>query len=147
MSTYASLHYHIVFGTKNRRPWIHPSWEARLHEYLGGTARGLDAFPQGIGGVKDHVHLLIGLKTTHRIADFMRELKKSSSAWVHDNMHVGEFAWQEGYGIFSVSATAREAVKRYIANQRSHHRKRGFREELIELLERAGVEYDARYLD
>ena len=147
MSTYASLHYHIVFSTKNRKRWIDQSWETRLHEYLGGTARGLKAFPQGIGGIEDHVHLLIGLKTTHRIADFMRELKKSSSEWVHETMGVKGFAWQQGYGIFSVSATARDRVKAYIANQRAHHQKKGFREELIELLERAGVEYDPKYLD
>ncbi len=147
MSTYASLHYHIVFSTKNRKRWIDPSWETRLHEYLGGTARGLKAFPQGIGGIEDHVHLLIGLKTTHRIADFMRELKKSASEWVHETMDVKDFRWQEGYGIFSVSATARDGVKAYIANQRSHHQKRGFREELIELLERADVEYDPKYLN
>ena len=147
MSTYASLHYHIVFSTKNRKRWIDQSWETRLHEYLGGTARGLKAFPQGIGGIEDHVHLLIGLKTTYCIADFMRDLKKSSSVWVHETIDVKDFAWQEGYGIFSVSATARDRVKTYIANQRAHHRKRGFREELIELLERADVEYDPKYLN
>jgi len=147
MSTYASLHYHIVFSTKHRKPWIEPSWEPRLHEYLGGTARGLGAFPQGIGGIEDHVHLLIGLKTTHCIADFMRELKKSASAWVHETIGMKDFAWQEGYGIFSVSATARNGVKAYIANQRAHHQIRGYREELIELLERAGVDYDPKYLD
>ncbi len=147
MSTYASLHYHITFSTKNRQRWIHPSWEARLHEYLGGTVRGLDGFSQGIAGIEDHVHLLIGLKTTHTIADFVRELKKASSKWVHDQIGVGDFAWQEGYGVFSVSAPACEKVKQYIANQREHHRKKGYREELIELLQRAGIEYDPRYME
>ena len=147
MSTYFSLHYHITFSTKNRERWIAPSWETRLHEYLGGTIRGLDGFPQGIGGVEDHVHLLVGLKTTHTIADFMRELKKASSLWVHEQLGLKEFSWQEGYGIFSVSATARGQVKRYIANQREHHRKMEFRDEFVKLLERAGVEYDAKYLD
>jgi putative transposase len=147
MSTYASLHYHIVFSTKSRQRLIDPSWEDRLHEYLGGTIRGLDGFPQGIGGVEDHVHLLVGLKTTHCVADFVRELKKAASRWVHDELGVRQFAWQEGYGVFSASATARDRVKKYIANQREHHRQRSFREEFIELLERAGVEYDAKYLD
>jgi len=86
MSTFASLHYHVVFSTKNRMRYIEPQWETRLHEYLGGTVRGLDGFPQGVGGVEDHVHLLIGLKTTHRIADFMRELKKATSRWVHEEI-------------------------------------------------------------
>jgi hypothetical protein len=118
-----------------------------LHEYLGGTVNGLKGVAQGVGGVSDHVHLLVGLKATHCLADFMRELKKSSSAWVHDEIRNRKFAWQEGYSAFTVSATAREGVRRYIANQAAHHGKRSFREELVELLAKAGVEYDARYLD
>jgi len=147
MSTYASLHYHIVFSTKNRLRLIDASWESRLHEYLGGTVRGLDGFPQGLGGVEDHVHLLVGLKTTHCIADFMRELKKAASKWVHEEIGLRAFAWQEGYGVFSVSATARDRVKRYVSNQREHHRGRNYKEEFIELLDRAGVEYDPKYLE
>ncbi|MCB1126696.1 MAG: transposase, partial [Verrucomicrobiae bacterium] len=75
-STYLSLHFHVVFGTKDRRPLIRPEWRVQLHEYLGGTIRGLEGFSEGIGGVEDHVHLLVGLKATHRLADFMREFKK-----------------------------------------------------------------------
>ncbi len=77
----------------------------------------------------------------------MRELKKSASIWVHDEIGLTEFAWQEGYSAFTVSATAREDVKRYIANQDEHHRIKSFREELVELLERAGIKYDPQYLD
>ena len=77
--SYISIHTHIVFATKNRRPMLDAAWRDRLHEYLGGTANGLDALAQGVGGVEDHVHLLIGFKATHRLSDFIRELKKSSS--------------------------------------------------------------------
>jgi len=147
MSTYSSLHFHIVFSTKRRLRLITPEVEQRVYEYLGGTIRGLDGFPQGIGGVDDHVHLLIGLKTTHCVSDFMRELKKASSKWIQNELGAANFAWQEGYGIFSVSATARESVKSYIANQREHHKKRSFKEELIEMLVRAGVEFDPKYLE
>ncbi|MCW5550888.1 MAG: IS200/IS605 family transposase [Verrucomicrobiae bacterium] len=146
-STYLSLHYHLVFSTKNREALIAPEWRARLHEYLGGTVRGLGGFPEGIGGVADHVHLLVGLKATHCLSDFMRELKKASSTWVHEEIGLRAFAWQEGYAAFTVSATAREGVKRYIANQEEHHRVKSFREELIEMLNKAGVEYDPKYLD
>ncbi len=146
-STYLSLHYHLVFGTKNREPFIAPDWRIRLHDYLGGTIRGLGGFPQGVGGVADHVHLLVGLKATHSLADVLRELKKASSAWVHDEIGSRAFAWQEGYAAFTVGATSREAVKRYIANQEEHHRFKSFREELIEMLNKAGIEYDPRYLD
>jgi REP element-mobilizing transposase RayT len=146
-STYLSLHYHLVFSTKDRTPLIEPSWRNRLHEYLGGTVEGLKGFPQGVGGIADHVHLLVGLKATHYLADFMRELKKSSSVWVHEEIGACAFAWQEGYAAFTVSPSARPAVQSYIANQEEHHRKKTFREELVELLEKAGVEYDPRYLD
>lgn len=146
-STYLSLHYHLVFGTKERIPSIDNAWRSRLHDYLGGTIRGLGGFPEGVGGVADHVHLLVGLKATHCLADVMRELKKASSAWVHQEIGDQAFAWQEGYAAFTVSATAREAVQRYIANQEEHHRVKSFREELVEMLEKAGIEYDPTYLD
>ena len=146
-STYLSLHYHVVFGTKNREPTIEAAWRSRLHEYLGGTMRGLSGFTEGVGGVADHVHLLFGLKATHCLAGVMRELKKASSVWVHEEVGASSFAWQEGYAAFTVSATAREAVKRYIAIQEEHHRTKSFREELMELLAKAGVDYDPKYLD
>ena len=146
-STYLSLHYHLVFGTKDRVPLIDSTWRSRLHEYLGGTIRGLGGFPEEVGGVADHVHLLAGLKATHCLADVMRELKKASSIWVHEELRIAHFAWQEGYAAFTVSATARESVRRYIANQEEHHRKRTFREEVVEMLEKAGVAYDPKYLE
>jgi REP element-mobilizing transposase RayT len=146
-STFLCLHYHLVFGTKGRVPCIDAEWRDRLHEYLGGTASGLEGFSEGVGGTADHVHLMVGLKATHCLADFMRELKKSSSAWVHKELGRGSFAWQEGYAAFTVSPTAREAVRRYIANQEEHHRERSFKEEFIALLESAGIAYDPRYLD
>lgn len=146
MSTFASLHYHIVFSTKNRHPTIEDTWLSRLHDYLGGIVKSLDGFPQGIGGIEDHVHLLVGLRPTHCISDFMRELKKSSSNWVHETIDCKKFQWQEGYGIFSVSPTAREQVKAYIANQREHHRAKTYLDEYIEFPNKAGVDYAPRYL-
>jgi REP element-mobilizing transposase RayT len=147
-STYLSLHYHIVFGTKERMPLIDASWRPRLHEYLGGTVRGLGGIPEAIGGVADHVHLLVGLKSTHCLADFVRELKKSATAWVHDGIdRDGKFAWQNGYAAFTVSATSRDAVREYIANQEEHHRVKSFREEFVAMLEKAGIAYDPRFLD
>lgn len=146
-STYVSLHYHIVFSTKRRERLIDAAWRNRLWEYLGGTIKGLEGVPQGIGGTVDHVHLLVGLKSTHCLADVMRELKKSASAWVHAELGIRDFAWQEGYGAFTVGPGARGRVRQYIANQAAHHRELTFREELVALLERAGVEYEERWLD
>jgi len=145
-STHTSLHYHLVFATKNREPLIAKDWRNELHSYLGGIVKGLEGHPQGIGGVADHVHLLVSLKPTICLSDFMRELKKSSSIWVSE-AHCPNFRWQEGYAAFSVSASAREGVRAYIANQEEHHRVKSFQEELVEFLEKSGVEYDPRYLD
>jgi REP element-mobilizing transposase RayT len=147
MSTFVSLHYHLVFSTKNRAPFIKDSWIDRLHKYLSGTVVGLDGVPQGTGGIADHVHLLVGLKATHCLADFVRELTKSSSVWVRDNIGESDFAWQEGYAAFTVSPTARDPVKHYIANQAEHHRVKPFREELVEMLLRAEIEFEDRFLD
>ena len=145
-STHTSLHYHLIFATKNREPMIAAPWRAELHSYLGGIVKGLDAQPQGVGGVADHIHLLVSLKSTHCLSDLMRELKKSSSSLIRDS-HLPSFQWQEGYAAFTVSASARESVKQYIANQEEHHRVKSFREELIGFLRKSGVEYDERYLD
>jgi len=146
-STYTSLHYHIVFATKSREPLIIPDWRGRLHEYLGGTVRGLEGIPQGIGGVVDHVHLLVALKPTHCLSDFVRELKKASSVWICETIRQPRFHWQEGYAAFTVSSSARPSVQDYIARQEEHHRRRTFREELVEFLQKAGLEFDERYLD
>ena len=144
-STFLSLHYHIVFSTKERRPFLLDAWRGKMHEYLGGTVRGLGAIPETIGGVADHVHLLVGLRATHCLADFMQELKKGTSVWAKEN-HEPEFAWQEGYAAFTVSYTHLDAVKEYIRTQEEHHRQTDFVEELKRLLERNGVEYKPEFL-
>jgi putative transposase len=146
-STHTSLHYHLIFATKNREPYLLQEWRTKLHEYLGGTVRGLNGYPQGIGGVADHVHLLVALKPTHCLSDFMRELKKASSTWIRETIHAPNFSWQEGYAAFTVSASARESVKAYIANQEEHHRTRSFRDELMDFLTKSGIGFDERYLD
>jgi putative transposase len=147
MSTYPSLHYHLVYSTKNREPTIDAAWRSRLHEYLGGTVNGLEGQTEGVGGTSDHVHLLVSLKSTHCLADFMRDLKKATSVWVHEKVGQAALAWQEGYGGFTVSPTARDSVRKYIANQEEHHRTLSFRDELVQFLEKAGVEYDSKYFD
>ena len=145
-STHTSLHYHLIFATKHRESLISKEWRDELHSYMGGIVKGLDGHPEGVGGVADHVHLLVSLKPTTCLSDFMRELKKSSSVWAKDSKSPG-FQWQEGYAAFSVSASAREAVHHYIAHQEEHHRTKSFREELMEFLEKSGITYDPRYLD
>lgn len=123
------------------------SWRDRLHEYLGGAVRGLDGKSLGVGGVADHVHMLVSLKSTHCLADFMRELKRGSSVWVTDTMWKRAFRWQEGYAAFTVSASVRPSVLDYISRQEEHHRKKTFREELIGFLDKSEIEYDESFLD
>jgi putative transposase len=124
-STFLSLHYHVVFSTKDRRPFIKTNWRDRFHEYLGGTVRGLGGIPEAVGGVDDHVHLLIGLPATVRLADFMRELKKATSTWAADR-HEPLFGWQDGYAAFTASATHTGPIRQYILNQEKHHKKIDF---------------------
>lgn len=147
MSTFLSLHFHITFSTKHRAPLIEKAWLPRLHEYLGGTVVGLGGHADCIGGIADHVHLLIGLKATHCLADVVREVKKASSAWIHDEIGIPSFAWQEGYAAFTVSPSARPLVRKYIRNQDDHHRKKSFREELLEMLRMAGLKFDPNYIE
>jgi len=145
-STHLSLHYHLVFSTKSRAPWLAGDIRAEVHDYLGGTIRGLGGFSHAVGGISDHVHVFVGLKATHCLADVMRELKSESSAWIHRKFRLPEFAWQEGYGAFTVGAMNMEVVRDYVLNQERHHRTSTFQHEYVEMLKRGLVEYDERYL-
>ncbi len=145
-STHLALHYHIIFSTRDRTPIIANPRRERLHAYLGGVVRNVGGVPEAIGGVADHVHLLIGLRATHCLADVVRDVKSVSSRWARDEMRDALFTWQEGYGAFTVSPSQIETVRRYIAGQEEHHRGRTFQEEYVEFLQRSGVEYDERFL-
>jgi putative transposase len=145
-STHTSLHIHVVFSTKNRHPLIASEWQSDLHAFLGGVLKRLDAFPQEIGGVADHVHLLMGIKPVHAIADLVREAKRVSSEWIKEAHGVRTFGWQEGYGAFSVSKSAVSSVRTYIQEQEKHHQRRTFQEEYLEFLKKHGIDFDERYL-
>ena len=105
----------------------------------------MNGVPEIVGGVEDHVHILASLRPVHCIADVLRDLKKESSTWAKENFN-RRFTWQEGYAAFTVSPTATDSVRRYIATQEAHHRKYSFVDELRELLNAAGIEYDEKYL-
>jgi len=145
-STHLSLHYHIIFSTKNRHPLIAEAWRERLHAFLGGAVRNVGGFPEAVGGTGDHVHLLIGLRANHTLADVLRDIKSASSHWAHETIGARNFAWQDGYGAFTVSASQVEKVKSYIAQQERHHRKQSFQDEYVEFLKQSDVEYDERFL-
>lgn len=145
-STYTQIYLHIVFSTKNRTPWIAPSWRDRLHRYLAGGVRALNARCIAVGGVEDHVHILAEFTSSHCLKDFMRDLKTASSKWVHQEIHLPDFIWQEGYAAFSVSGTAKDQVIGYIQKQEIHHLRKPFLAELTEMLTRAGIACNPQFL-
>jgi putative transposase len=145
-STHLSLHYHIIFSTKHRLPLIQERWKPDLHAYLGGILRDVGGVPESVGGIGDHVHLLVGLRATHTLADVLREIKAGSSRWVHEKMRVRQFSWQDGYGAFTVSPSSLDQVRAYIADQERHHERKTFEEEYVEFLRKSGIEFDERFL-
>lgn len=145
-STHLNLHYHLVFSTKNRIPFIRTEWRPDLHSYLGGVVKGINGVPVAIGGIEDHVHLLIGLRATHRLDYVVRDIKAGSSGWVHDRIELKKFEWQVGYLGVTVSPSQIERVTRYVLNQEEHHRRKSFQDEYLELLKLSAIEYDERYV-
>lgn len=146
-NTFTNLNYHLVFSTKDRQPLITKERQPRIYGYMGGIIKDLRGEAICIGGVEDHVHILCRLKTDVSLADVLRQIKGSSSKWINDELKpTGKFAWQAGYAAFSVSRSRTDSVIRYIEEQEEHHREIGFKEELIDFLERHGIEYDERYL-
>jgi putative transposase len=145
--SYTSLHYHLVFSTRNRVPSITPEIRGRLWDYLGGIVRNAGGIPIRIGGMPDHVHLLVTLRQQPALSDFVRELKAGSSGWVHDTFPtVTDFWWQTGYGAFTVSHSGIQAVADYIANQEARHRKRSYQDELRLLLVKHQIAFDEKSL-
>ena len=145
--SFISLPVHMVFSTKNRQPLISDELRTRLVEYMGGTFRAHDCALLAAGGMPDHVHLLVSLSKQTAVSDILREVKASSSKWMHDTFpEQAGFAWQSGYGAFGVSHSNLPAVKRYIAHQAEHHRRQSFQEEFIAFLKRHEIPYDERYL-
>ena len=136
---------HFVFSTKNREPIIPGELEAGLHAYMGGICRSNDCALRAAGGMPDHVHLLVSLSKTISVADLMRQVKSGSSTWMNERVD-GVFRWQEGYAGFSIGRSQDGDVRRYIANQKVHHRRMTFQEELLALLRKYKVEYDERYI-
>jgi REP element-mobilizing transposase RayT len=145
--SYVNLIYHIVFSTKDRRPLITGDYRIRLYEYIGGAIRGQGGIALALGGVEDHVHVLAKMRQDKALSDVIRDLKANASGWLHDVFPaLKDFAWQSGYGAFTVSASQVERVRQYINTQEEHHRKRSFRDEFIALLKANEIEFDEKYL-
>ncbi len=146
-NTFTSLHYHIIFSTKNRQPWITSEFEQRIWEYLGGIARENDMHALQIGGVEDHVHIVVGIPPTIAVSKAVQLLKGTSSKWIHETFpSLGGFQWQDGYGAFTVSKSGLAEVVKYVTDQREHHRTRTFQEEYLAFLKKHGIAFDERYV-
>jgi putative transposase len=150
--TFTNILVHAVFSTSGRTPWLNDDLRPEMHAYLGGILRRLNAVPIIVGGTSDHVHLLARLPADLAVADCLRVVKTNSSRWLNERsakdrrLQRGSFAWQPGYGAFSVSESKRSAVIRYLQDQEQHHRRISFQEEFLKLLKNHGVEFDERYI-
>ena len=144
---YVSSHFHCVFSTKERRPLIPPALRQRLWPFLGGIARQHQMKAIEIGGMPDHVHILLSLRSTLLIAKALQLIKGGSSKWVHDTFPEHRlFRWQVKYGAFGVSVSQLDKTIEYIKSQEVHHRKMTFEEEFLTLLRKHCIAYDERYL-
>jgi len=143
--TAGNLVLHLIFSTKGRQPLITNQIRGDLFAYLGGIVREMKGTALTINGTNDHVHMLIRIRPVQAAADIARAVKANSSKWIHEKWNL-QFAWQKGYGAFSVSESNVPAVSRYIATQEEHHKKRTFQEEYVAFLKKNNVQYDERYI-
>jgi len=144
--TYTKVAVHALFATKGRQPWLTSALRTDLFAYMAGIIKRLGARPIIVGGYSEHVHLLFVLPARLPLADLMEKLKANSSRWLHQQTRTSRgFAWQTGYAAFSVSQSNLERVRRYVAAQEQHHRKMTYREEVLTLLRKHGIEPDPRF--
>jgi REP element-mobilizing transposase RayT len=138
--SYSANFVHIIFSTKNRRDAIPETLRTQLHVYIGGIIRKLDEEPLAVNGTGNHIHILMTHKPVNRLAESVQKIKGNSSHWLGEQGV--EFAWQKGYGVFSVSASMLDTVRTYVAAQTDHHRERKYEDEFLSLLRKSGVPFD-----
>jgi REP element-mobilizing transposase RayT len=142
--TFTKNHQHIVFSTAKRIKTIDKALQPKLWAYIAGICRNHGMYVRAIGGIEDHVHMLIELPPTLAVAQAVSKVKSNSSKWVNETRK--KFAWQKGYAAFSVSASKLLTVERYVNNQAAHHRKISYEDELIALLEKHGIDFDRKFV-
>ncbi|MFA6135365.1 MAG: IS200/IS605 family transposase [Phycisphaerae bacterium] len=145
--SYTSHFYHIVFSTKDRRPFLDEACLPRIIDYLGGIIRNLKGQMLAGNGVPDHIHLAVIVHPTIAVSEFINKLKSNSSGWIHETFaELKAFGWQDGYSSFTVSRSILPKVIEYIRGQQAHHKTKTFEEELLALLKKHGIAYDERYV-
>lgn len=146
-NTFTQMYAQIVFTPKGRQHLIRPSFEEKLYRYITGVVKEYDQKLIAVNGMPDHIHLFIGFKPSIKISDLIGDIKTASSKFIKkENFLPSTFAWQDGYGCFTYAHSQLDVVAKYVMNQKAHHQKRTFRHEYLEMLQKAGVEYDDRYL-
>ncbi|KYG72152.1 REP element-mobilizing transposase RayT [Roseivirga ehrenbergii] len=145
--TYSQIYIQVVFAVNGRQSLILRAWEDDLYKYITGIVQNKEQKMLAINGMPDHIHFLIGMRPTCCLSDLVREVKKASNKWINEQGHVkGKFEWQSGFGAFSYSHSALDKVIVYIMNQKDHHRKKTFKEEYIEFLNKYKIEFKDEYL-
>lgn len=143
----SKLYVHIIFHTKHNEPFINSEIEKELYAYIGGIIKENDSTPIKIGGIENHIHILAVMSKNISLAKFVEEIKRNSSRWIKTKgQKFQQFAWQGGYGAFSVSQSVVERVKNYIENQKEHHKKVSFQDEYVKFLSEYGIDYNSEYL-
>jgi REP element-mobilizing transposase RayT len=145
--TFSQIYIQAVFAVKNRNAIIQPEWESELYKYITGIVQNKEQKMLAINGTNNHIHILIGMKPTCCLSDLIREIKKSSNAFIKEKRFTRySFQWQEGYGAFSYSHSALNNVIQYIQNQKEHHKKKTFKEEYIDFLKKFNIKFDNNYV-
>lgn len=146
-NTFSQIYIQIVFAVKGRQNLIHRNWQEELNRYIAGIIRSKEQKSIIVNGIEDHIHCFVGLSPTQSIADLVRDIKSNSSKFINEKkILTGKFQWQEGYGAFSYSHSQIENVYNYILNQEEHHKKKSFKEEYLDFLNKFQIEYDERYI-
>ena len=147
MGTYSEIHLQFVFAVKYRNASIHPSWKDELYKYITGIVQNHGHKMLCINGMPDHIHILVGMRTSQSVADLLREIKAGSSKWINERNFINtRFEWQEGYGAFSYGKSQLKYVINYIERQELHHKSIPFRMEYKAFLEEHEIKYDEKYI-
>lgn len=145
--TYHKIYIQYIFAVKGRGNLLQKTWRKELFKYMSGIIKGKDQKSIIVNGVADHVHVFVGLNPSMRISDLVRDIKNNSSNYINENRFVeGKFSWQDGYGVCSYGQSQIQNVYKYIENQEEHHRKRSFKEEYLDFLQKFEIQHDGKYL-
>lgn len=145
-NTYTQIYMHIVFAVSKRESLIGGQWEDQLHRYIAGACQNRKHFVHAINGTADHIHLLIGMHPAESVSQLVQSLKVQTSKWINEQFLHGQFSWQSGFGAFSYSKSLVPAAVKYIENQKEHHRRVTFQEEMAEIFEKLGIDYVPAYM-